>query len=78
MGDVLRETVFWRGEVEGMVITYKIPGIDDWYTNLFVFGEEENPGILNAACKQDLAEHQHDEAVRMLRVMGFEIGDKGK
>ena len=71
---VKRKTIFRRGAVEGAVLTYKMPSVEEWSTMVFVFGDGDNPGISNISCSQAFADRQHDEAVRMVQLMGFETG----
>ena len=74
MEGLSRKTVFRRDEVEGVILTYKLPCDAGWTTNLCVYAENENPGIWNDARTRETAERQHDEAVRMVQLMGFETG----
>ena len=71
---VKRKTIFRRGAVEGAVLTYKMPSVEEWSTMVFVFGDGDNPGISNISCSRAFADRQHDEAVRMVQLMGFETG----
>lgn len=72
--DVKRKTIFRRSAIEGAVLTYKTPGAEDWTTMVFVFRDGDNPGISSISCSRALADRQHDEAVRMVQLMGFETG----
>lgn len=72
---LLRKTVFRRDKVEGVILTYKLPWDDAWTTNLCVYAENENPGIWNEACTRETAERHHEEAIRMVKLMGFETED---
>lgn len=71
---VKRKTIFRRGAVEGSILTYKTPGAEDWTTMVFVFRDGDNPGISSNSCSRAFADRQHDEAVRMVQLMGFETG----
>ena len=74
-----RKTIFRRGAVEGAVLTYRRPGSEHWATLVFVFNtEEHNPGITSLSCSRDFADRDHDEAVRMVRLMGFETDTGGQ
>lgn len=75
MEGLSRKTVFRRNEVVGVILTYKIPCDDIWTTNLCVFAKKENPGIWNEACTRETAERHHEEAIRMVKLMGFETED---
>lgn len=73
---VQRKTIFRRGAVEGAVLTYKAPCSDVWTTMVFVFSDDGNPGITNETQIREFADRQHDEAVRMLDLMGFSTGER--
>ena len=75
MEGLSRKTIFRRDKVEGVIFTYKIPCDDSWATNLCVFAKKENPGIWNEARTREMAERQHEESIRMVKLMGFETED---
>lgn len=75
MEGLSRKTIFRRNEIEGVILTYKLPCDNGWTTNLCVYAENENPGIWNEARTRETAERQHEEAIRMVKLMGFETED---
>jgi hypothetical protein len=72
-----RETLLRCGRVKVAVVTYS-PGyiITQWSTMLVVL-EEENPTIWNAADTKDEALRCHDEAVRLMKMLGAEEVNNG-
>ena len=68
-----RETLLRCGGVKVAVVTYS-PGyiITQWSTMLVVLEEEESPTIWNAADTKDEAFRRHDEAVRLMKLLGAE------
>ena len=72
-----RETLLRCGGVKVAVVTYG-PGyiITQWSTMLVVL-EEENPTIWNAADTKDEAFRRHDEAVRLMKLLGAEEVNNG-
>ena len=75
MEGLSRKTVFRRDKIEGVILTYKLPCNDAWTTNLCVFAKKENPRIWSEASTREMAERQHEEAIRMVKLMGFETED---
>ena len=75
MEGLSRKPSFRYDTVEGVILTYKLPCVDAWTTNLCVYAENENPGIWNEACTRETAERHHEEAIRMVKLMGFETED---
>jgi hypothetical protein len=72
-----RETLLRCGGVKVAVVTYS-PGyiITQWSMMLVVL-EEENPTIWNAADTKDEAFRWHDEAVRLMKLLGAEEINNG-
>ena len=72
-----RETLLRCGGVKVAVVTYS-PGyiITQWSTMLVVL-EEDNPNIWNVAYTKDEAFRRHDEAVRLMKLLGAEEVNNG-
>ena len=74
---VERKTSLRCNGVEAAVVTYG-PGvfITQWNTMLVVL-EEDNPTIWNVAYAKDVAFRRHDEAVRLMKMLGAEEVNNG-
>ena len=74
---VERKTSLRCNGVEAAVVTYG-PGdfITQWSTMLVVL-EEDNPNIWNVAYTKDEAFRCHDEAVRLMKLLGAEEVNSG-
>ena len=74
---VERKTLLRCGGVKVAVVTYS-PGnfITQWSTMLVVL-EEDNPTIWNVAYTKDEALCRHDEAVRLMKLLGAEEVNNG-
>lgn len=74
---VERETLLRCNGVKAVVVTHS-PGdfITQWSTMLVVL-EEDNPTIWNAAHTKDEALRRHDEAVRLMKMLGAEEVNNG-
>ena len=67
----MRVTVLERDGLNVAVMTYKEPHCDAWRTCVAAFAED-NPRIWNHTDTEAEANERHDEAVRMVKLMGFE------
>ena len=74
---VERKTSLRCNGVEGAVVTYG-PGdfITQWSTMLVVLVEDK-PNIWNVAYTKDEAFRRHDEAVRLMKLLGAEEVNNG-
>ena len=74
---VERETLLRCNGVKAVVVTHS-PGdfITQWSTMLVVL-EEDNPTIWNVAYTKDEALRRHDEAVRLMKLLGAEEVNDG-
>ena len=74
---VERKTSLRCNGVKAAVVTYG-PGdfITQWSTMLVVL-EEDNPNIWNVAYTKDEALRRHDEAVRLMKLLGAEEVNNG-
>lgn len=66
----MRRTVLERDGLRVGVITYKNTHTGGWRTCVAAFAED-NPSIWNHADTEAEANERHDEAVRMVKLMGF-------
>ena len=66
----MRRTVLERDGLNVAVITYKESHCDAWRTCVAALAED-NPSIWNLADTEAEANERHDEAVRMVKLMGF-------
>jgi len=66
-----RRTVLRHKRLNVAVMTYKEPFGEVWRTVLTAFAND-NPCIWNLADTEAEANERHDEAVRMVKLMGFE------
>ena len=73
---VERKTPLRCGGVEVAVVTYKPGYFTQWSTMLVVL-EEDNPNIWNVAYTKDEAFRRHDEAVRLMKLLGAEEVNNG-
>lgn len=67
----MRVTVLKHGGLRVGVTTYKEPFGDGWRTVLSAY-EGDNPSLWNLADTEAEANKRHAEAVRMVKLMGFE------
>ena len=67
----VRRTILERDGLNVAVMTYKDPHRDAWRTGVAAFAED-NPSIWNHADTEAEANERHDDAVRMVKLMGFE------
>ena len=73
---VERKTPLRCGGVEVAVVTYRPGYFTQWSTMLVVL-EEDNPNIWNVAYTKDEAFRRHDEAVRLMKLLGAEDVNNG-
>lgn len=73
---VERKTPLRCGGVEVAVVTYRPGYFTQWSTMLVVL-EEDNPNIWNVAYTKDEAFRRHDEAVRLMKLLGAEEVNNG-
>ena len=66
----MRVTVLERDGLNVAVITYKESHCDAWRTVLAAYAGD-NPNLWNLADTEAEANERHDEAVRMVKLMGF-------
>ena len=66
----MRVTVLERDGLSVGVTTYKEPFGDRWRTVLAAYAGD-NPNLWNLADTEAEANKRHDEAVRMVKLMGF-------
>lgn len=67
----VRRTILEHDGLNVAVMTYKEPHRDAWRTCVAAFAEDK-PSIWNHADTEAEANERHDEAVRMVKLMGFE------
>ena len=68
--NAMRVMVLERDGLNVAVMTYKEPHCDAWRTCVAALAED-NPSIWNHADTEAEANKRHDEAVRMVKLMGF-------
>lgn len=74
---VERKTSLQYNGVEAAIVTYRSGGfITQWNTMLVVL-EEDNPTIWNIAYTKHEAFRRHDEAVRLMKLLGAEEVNNG-